>query len=168
MDYLTNLCTARAEMCYTSTTGTTSIWVWTNMNWSGSSHFAAMSLRRGVDISLWSTCPNLSPFDSIPDCGYFELFWRFSYLFCWMFHCALSRVGLHAALLAALGRFNSGAPASLLADFVSTMIDRLIRLIHDACPNATMLHCYMNMMLNVEWAQRKRGHCLGSRSKKST
>ena len=66
-----------------------------------------------------------------------------------MFHCALSRVGLHAALLAALGRFNSGAPASLLADFVST-IDRLIRLIHDACPNATMLHCYMNMMLNVE------------------
>ena len=78
MDYLTNLCTARAEMRYTSTTGTTSIWVWTNMNWSGSSHFVEMSLRRGVDISLWSTCPNLSPFDSIPSWivdRYFMIFW---------------------------------------------------------------------------------------------
>ena len=37
-----------------------------------------MSLRRGVDISLWSTCPNLSPFDSIPSWivdRYFMIFW---------------------------------------------------------------------------------------------
>ena len=77
MDYLTNLCTARAEMCYTSTTGTTSIWVWTNMNWSGSSHFAAMSLRRGVDISFVINMSKPKPirFDPVVDCGYFMIFW---------------------------------------------------------------------------------------------